>query len=230
MRQVKNTLAFLLAWSAIHGAAMGQDAKAILTGIRAAQQQMDQELTGHLRLQNSELIPFRLRLQPGQITYQFDNPRETLVMNVSEPGAPLRDQVAGQNLTLNGGRLPQPVRGSDLTYEDLSLRFLYWDRATIEGEQPIRTINCWIILVQPPTRDTQYGSVRLWVPKEGGGLLRAEGFDQKGRLLKRFEVVSGQKIGGRWWLKQVRVERFEPETKKVVGRTYMEVDAPGAFP
>ncbi|HEY0793334.1 MAG TPA: outer membrane lipoprotein-sorting protein [Chthoniobacterales bacterium] len=228
MRQVKNTLALLLAWNLGLNAATGQDAKALLGGIQAAQQQMDQELTGRLRLENGDRVPFRLRLQPGQITYQFDNPRETLVLNVSEPGAPLRDQVADQNLALNGGRLLQPVRGSDLTYEDLSLRFIYWDRATMEGEQPIRTVSCWIILVQPSTRDTQYGSVRLWVPKEGGGLLRAEGFDQKARLIKRFEVISGQKIGGRWWLKQVRVERFDPDTKKVVGRTYLEVNAPAA--
>src|SRR5947209_15650128 len=130
MSQIKNTFALLLAWSLGLAAATGQDAKAILAGIRAAQQQMDQELTGRLRLENGGRVPFRLRLQPGQIIYQFDNPPETLVMNVSEPGAPLRDQVAGQNLALSGGRLLQPVRGSDLTYEDLSLRFIYWDRAT----------------------------------------------------------------------------------------------------
>ena len=34
------------------------------------------------------------------------------------------------------------------------------------------------------------------------------------KLAKRFEVVSAQKIDGQWMLKQMRVERIDPATRK----------------
>jgi hypothetical protein len=65
--------------------------------------------------------------------------------------------------------------------------------------------------------------VLLWVDQQGGAIMRMEGYDWEKRLAKRFEVVSGQKIDGRWFLKQMRVEEFEPGTSKVRGRTYLEI-------
>jgi hypothetical protein len=230
MRQVKNLLGLLLCCAALSvspPALAQQDARAILDQIRAAQGQLNQDLTGQLRLADGTAIPFRLRLRGQQVTYEFDNPRESLTLDLGESGSQLRDETKAGIQRVTGSRLLQPVRNSDLTYEDLSLRFIYWRRAAVEGEQAIKTVPCWIILVQPaPGTDSQYGSVRLWVQKEGGALMRAEGFDRQGRLLKRFELVSGQRIGGKWWLKQMRIERFDPQTQRVVSRTYLEINAP----
>jgi len=36
-------------------------------------------------------------------------------------------------------------------------------------------------------------------------------------------VVSAQKIEGRWFLKQMRVEAMEPGTNKVQSRSYLEI-------
>jgi len=40
---------------------------------------------------------------------------------------------------------------------------------------------------------------------------------------QRFEVVSAQKIEGRWFLKQMRIEEIQPGTGKVQSRTYLEI-------
>ena len=231
MRQVKNLLGLLLCCAAlgivVPPAPAQEDARAILDRIRVAQGQLNEDLTGQLRLADGTVIPFRRRLRGQQVTYEFDNPREALTLDLGETGSQLRDATRAGTQRVTGSRLLQPVRNSDLTYEDLSLRFIYWRRAVIEGEQAVKTLPCWIILVQPATpTDSQYGSVRLWVQKEGGALMRAEGFDRQGRLLKRFELVSGQKIGGKWWLKQMRIERFDPEMRRVISRTYLEINAP----
>jgi hypothetical protein len=42
-------------------------------------------------------------------------------------------------------------------------------------------------------------------------------------LIKRFEVVSAQKIEGRWFLKQMRVEQLQPSTNHVEARAYLEI-------
>jgi hypothetical protein len=63
----------------------------------------------------------------------------------------------------------------------------------------------------------------VWIDKQSAALLRIEGYDPTGRLVKRFEVISAQKIDGQWMLKQMRVERIDPETRKTTGITYLEV-------
>lgn len=52
--------------------------------------------------------------------------------------------------------------------------------------------------------------------------MRVEAFDWNGHLTKRFELVSAQKIEGRWFLKQMRIEELDP-AKKVLTRTYLEI-------
>ena len=57
--------------------------------------------------------------------------------------------------------------------------------------------------------------------------MRIEAYDWLGRLTKRFEVVSAQKIDGRWFLKQMRIEELQPGTNKVILRSYLEINKPG---
>ena len=63
----------------------------------------------------------------------------------------------------------------------------------------------------------------LWVDKASGALMRMEGYDWDAKLIKRFEVVSAQKIERRWFLKQMRVEQFQPGTNHVESRAYLEI-------
>ena len=65
--------------------------------------------------------------------------------------------------------------------------------------------------------------MRVWIDKASAALLRIEGYNSEGKLTKRFEVVSAQKIDGQWMLKQMRVERIDPATRKTTGITYLEV-------
>src|SRR5207237_1058392 len=83
--------------------------------------------------------------------------------------------------------------------------------------------NCWKLELKAPNRQSQYSNVWLWVDKEGGALMKLEGYDWNGKLAKRFTVVSGQKIEDRWFLKQMRIEEFDPATGKQRARTYLEI-------
>ncbi len=66
-------------------------------------------------------------------------------------------------------------------------------------------------------------NVLLWVDKASGALMRMEGYDWNTQLVKRFEVVSAQKIEGRWFLKQMRIEQLQPGTNHVQARAYLEI-------
>src|SRR5438094_763598 len=79
------------------------------------------------------------------------------------------------------------------------------------------------LLANVRLRQSQHGAILLWVDKDNGALMRMEGYDSAGKMIKRFEVVSAQKIENRWYLKQMRVERIDPQSGRVTARTYLEI-------
>jgi Outer membrane lipoprotein-sorting protein len=226
MKQAKKLIGIaLLACSLIPNPGSAQeDANAILDQIRSAQAQINRTLSGRLRPENGDPIPFQLQLKGPEFDYKFTNPTEIIRLQLTDNGSVLTDEKSAGQQTLSGSRLSQPVRGTDITYEDLSLRFIYWKNAKYEGEQRVRTITCSIVLVQPSAHNTDYGSVRLWIAKDRGALIKAEAFNWQGKVIKRFEVISGQQIEGKMIFKQIRIERLDPQTGKVVSRTYLELD------
>ena len=120
-------------------------------------------------------------------------------------------------------RYDDSVRGGLLTYEDLAMRFLYWKNPKLLGEEKVGPSTAYKIEIPAPPTATEYGVVRVWVDKNTGALTKIEGYDRKGRLSKKFTVVSVQKIDGQYMLKSMSVERVDPETRKVALRTYLEI-------
>jgi hypothetical protein len=227
MKQAKKLIGIaLLAWFLSPRLISAQeDANAILDQIRSAQAQINRTLTGRIRPENGDAIPFQLQLKGAEFDYKFPDPPETLKLQLTENGSVLTDEKAGGQQVLTGSRLSESVRGTDISYEDLSLRFIYWKNAKYEGEQRVRTITCSIVLAQPSTRNTEYGSVRLWIAKDRGALIKAEGYNWQGKATKRFEVISGQQIEGKTIFKQIRVERLDPQNGKATSRTYLELES-----
>jgi hypothetical protein len=227
MRQAKKYVcSALLVCSLIPQLSRAQeDPNDILDEIRSAQAQITRPLSGRLRPENGDPIPFQLQLKGTEFDYKFANPPETIKLQLNDTGSVLTDQTSAGPQILSGSRLSEPIRGTDITYNDLSLRFIYWKNAHYEGEQRVRTITCSIVLVQPASRSSEYSAVRLWIAKGRGALIKAEGFDWQSKVVKRFDVISGQQIEGKTIFKQIRIEQLDPQTSKVVSRTYLELDA-----
>jgi len=197
-------------------------AKDILASVRLQQGQQDIDLEGQLR-ENEKIIPFRLTQTGPVIRYTFSNPDEALQLRLGENDSRLEEVTKSGVEKITPAQFDRKVRGTSVTYEDLALKFLYWQNGRVTGENSIRTRYCWKLELKPPSRQSQYSNIYLWVDKEGGALMRIDGFDWNGKLSKRFEVISAQKIEGRWFLKQMRIEEMQPETGKVQTRTYLEI-------
>ena len=197
-------------------------ARDILRTVRLEQAAREINLQGQLR-DGAIVVPFRLTQSGPVIRYSFTNPDEALQLRLGENDSRLEEVTRSGTERITPAKFDQKVRGTGVTYEDLALKFLYWPNAKITGEETIRTRPCWKLEIHAPSRDSQYSSVNLWVDKTGGALMRMEGYDWNGRLVKRFEVVSAQKIDGQWFLKQMRIEQLEPGTTHVLDRTYLEI-------
>ncbi len=224
MRTLLFVTIFFLASPLVSRAAPPQlpSAKEILTSVRLEQAQHQLDLQGQLR-ENEKVIPFRLTQSGPLIRYVFTNPDQTLQLRLGENDSKLEEVTRGGVDKITAAEFDQKVRGTGVTYEDLALKFLYWPNARVTGEDSLRTRNCWKLELKAPSRHSRYSNVFLWVDKEGGALMRMEGYDWTGHLSKRFEVVSAQKIDGAWFLKQMRIEEIQPDTGKVVARSYLEI-------
>jgi hypothetical protein len=220
MRLLHCTFAFLLA--AKITAEPTPDAKDILATVRMQQTQQQIDLQGQLR-QDATVVPFRLTQNGALIKYSFANPPEALQLRLGETDSKL-EQLSGSGVEkITPAQFDRKVRGMPISYEDLALKFLYWPTARVLGEEPVRSRRCWKIQLQPPSHESQYSNVTLWVDRNSGALMEMEGHDWNGNLVKRFEVISAQKIDNRWFLKQMRVEELDPATHKVRSRTYLEI-------
>jgi len=204
------------------GADAPPPAREILDQVRLQQSQHQLDLQGQLR-SDATVIPFRITQTGPVIRYTFTNPAEVVQLRLGEDGARLDLVLQNSTKKFSSSRLDERIGGTAVTYGDLALKFLYWPDAQVIGADTLRTRNCWKLRLTAPAKDAPYATVLLWVDEESGALMRMEGYDWKGQLKKRFEVVSAQKIEGRWFLKQMRIEEMEPGTNKVRSRSYLEI-------
>lgn len=200
------------------------DAHAILKNVRLAQSAQNRSMTGAIRT-GGRSLPFTLVTAGGAIRYEFTNPPQVIQLRLEEKEARLEEIVGGKTQKVSPRRFDDPVRDTDISYEDLSLGFLYWPNATVKGEQTMLLQKCWIIRVEPgPRADAQYRKVDLWISKKNGALMQAEAFDAHGKLSRKFKVISGQPAGdGLWILKQMRIESFGGRSQDRTP-TYLEID------
>ena len=198
------------------------DAKEILDSVRMIESRQQIDLQGQLR-QDDMVIPFRLVQNGPLIRYSFTNPDETLQLRLGENSSRLDLVTDAGTEKVGVSKLQEQIRGTIVTYGDLAFKFLYWAAARVLGEENVRTRKCWKLQLRAPSRESPYSNVLLWVDKTSGALMRMEGYDWNAKLVKRFEVVSAQKIERRWFLKQMRIEQLEPGTNHVEARAYLEI-------
>ena len=110
------------------------DAQAILKTVRVAQAAQNRALRGELR-SAGKTVPFRLSMAGGVVRYEFAAPPLTLQVRLGERSARFEEITKGGTEKITPARFDTRVRDMDLSYEDLALRFLYWPKAEVVGEQ-----------------------------------------------------------------------------------------------
>lgn len=204
----------------VHVRAEGPNPQELLQQARLGSTSQQVTLRGQLRA-GGQVAPFTLAVDFGRLRFSFERPPRVLEVRLGDETAGVFD---GQGRAIKKGMQEAVAEGTDVTAEDLALGFLYWPDARMLGEEKVRGRAAWKIELRPGSRGSEFAVVRLWQDKASGALLRIEGFDWQGKLLRRFEVVSGQRIDGQWMLKQMRIERFSPDDAiRPVTRSYFEI-------
>lgn len=186
-----------------------------------------QALTGVMRNDRGKVrIPIEFSMSGPLIRFKMQAPAEELLLDLGEKGTTLKRVANGSTSVLPVANYGTNIRDTAANYEDLSMRFLYWSNPRIMGEDTVTYMKCWIVRVTNPDARGPYGTVDVWVHKESKAVVQMFAYNRLGKKMKAFVVRKGQKFEGAYILKQMRIEQIDPETQKVVGRTYLEIDDP----
>lgn len=197
----------------------------VLKLVRYSYTLYDRDFTGVLRTGIVQKVPFLMSLKPDSIRFIFDSPDQVILMDTRNDKFGLYEGVGGDDLkAVNPSKYDDVVRGTDITYDDLSMRFLYWPNAKIVQHDKFKARNCWVVRVLNPDGKGAYATVDVWIDKGSGGMLKMTGYNNQGRPIRRFEVLHGKKFGDIWMVDEMRIETISPAAGgRVTSSTRMQI-------
>ncbi len=197
----------------------------VLKLVRYSYTLYDRDFSGQLRMGINQKIPFILSLKPEAIRFIFSDPAHIIYLDTKDKKFALYEGKGGAQLSpVEPAQFGETLRGTDVTYDDLSMRFLYWPNAKIVDQQRIKNRETWVVRVRNPDGAGLYSTVDCWVDKGSGGMLKMIGYDAKGRPIRRFEVLHGKKMGDIWMVDEMRIETISPVTGKRVSHTRLQIE------
>jgi hypothetical protein len=207
-------------------------AQQILEGARisATLTKLDEGLSGNLR-KGSSNTPITLFLKGKDIQFQFSEnkgPWRIFHMRIGDENFNLFEIIDGKTTAFPAAKIVEPIAGTDLTYEDLALRFFYWPNPQLEGTEDVGGQPCYKLRVDKPKgAPGRYEVVYVWVHTKFGAFMRIRGHDKNGGLVKEFEVQEIMNVGDNvYTLREMQVATCDPATGRRVSITDVTFDRP----
>ncbi len=225
----------LLSFAVSAGSTLAQDtpsADELLSAMRdMTVSQGNRDVVGTIRKARTK-IPFSLSARGETIVFQYkeNNAWKRFDVRIREKSAQLVQVVNGKATVMAPASYTKNIAGTDVCYEDLSLRFLYWKGGKVSADSAnsrIKGRDCYIVEVPNPNPSVgQFAWVRMWVDKENGTAWQIDGYDRDGKLRKRFTITSVQKLDdGSWFFKQMKLEIRNPQDpNRTIALNYLEMD------
>ncbi len=225
MKQIAYIL-ILLVMSPVAGHAAAEpwpDGDDLLRRVRAAMPAQPIRLDAELRTQNPRgeiirVLNARIDLDWGapvptaeyQIRDRFGRRRERFRISWPPGEAPVYAYAAGDPLEeAPVPNLYETIDGTEISWADLTLSFLWWRGAETVGTDRRRGRLCYVLDIPAPEEAPGgYSGVRLWVDPETHLLLQADAYDADEELARRLQVKSLRRIDEVWMVQDLDVHRF----------------------
>lgn len=185
------------------------------------------------RIRKAKLkVPFSLSVRGETLAFQYKEGEvwKRFDVRINEKNVDIMQVENGKAKVLPPAQYVQNLAGTDVCYEDLSLRFLYWKGGQMVdagADSRIKGRDCYVVQVPNPNPAVgQFAWVRMWVDKENGTTWQIDGYGKDGKLKKRFSITSVQRLSdGTWFFKQMKLEVRNPENpNRTIALDYLEMD------
>ncbi len=200
------------------------DAATILKAARLTAGLQQGDLDGNLEV-GERKVPFHLSMAEGRLRFSFRDPEEHFSLDLGDDAFRFSETRDGKSGAMPLAKYAQAVRGTDVTYEDIALRFLFWPKAEVLATDRFKDRPAWKLRINNPRNEGLYAVVYAWVDQETAALVKVQGYNWQGRCVKQFEVTDVMKVGDAWMLQAMRVETLDGNDK-VASRTYLRLQKP----
>jgi hypothetical protein len=110
-----------------------------------------------------------------------------------------------------------PFAGSDFWLADLGLEFFHWPVQLLTRKEIKRGEACSVLESRDPTPPAGgYSRIVSWIDNDTAGILLAEAYDAKGKLLKEFRPTEFKKVNGQWELKEMEMENVQTGSRSIL--------------
>ncbi len=193
--------------------------------------QQNTDVMGAIR-KGAVKVPFSLSSRGDTIVFQYkqNNAWHRFDVRIKEKNVDIMRVVKGKAQVISAKGYSTPIAGTDVCYEDLSLRFLYWTGAKLIDDPDnsrVKGRDCHIVEVANPKPSVgQFAWVRMWVDKENGTAWQIDGYGKDGKLRKRFTITSVQRLDdGPWVFKQMKLEVRDPkDPNRNISINYLDME------
>ena len=134
--------------------------------------------------------------QPG--AYQFGR-----TMSADVPVSVMAEIPAAEVMGVSFG-------GSDFSLADLGVEFFHWPEQRLKKREMRRGRSCRVLeSINPQPLPDGYSRVVSWIDRESLGVVFAEAYDARGKLLKEFSPKDFKKVNGRWQLEEMEIRNVQ---------------------
>jgi hypothetical protein len=124
-----------------------------------------------------------------------------------------RDNPGIECTILRGDQAMIPFAGSDFWMADLGLEFLHWPEQRLLKKEMRRGQSCNMLeSLNPQSGADGYARVVSWLDIDTGGIVHAEAYDAKHKLLKGFDPKEFKKVNGRWELREMEIRSVKEKS------------------
>ncbi|SDT86658.1 outer membrane lipoprotein-sorting protein [Verrucomicrobium sp. GAS474] len=192
----------------------------------------DFKLNGVLHTKKN-IYPMVMKTRLREMVYAFtEQPLQIrVVLDPDHATIERRKKESDAWQTVSGKALGETILDTDITYEDLGLGFIFWDKVTGIGCDSIKTLPAWCLEATPPEGvSSSYSKVRYWISSQYCAFLRVDGYNTKGEVIKRVEVNGVMQIGDAYVIREMAVSTMLPGREISASRTFIEIrnGAPGS--
>lgn len=160
-------------------------------------------------------VPFQAEIDfgkdPATATYfvldGFGRTLNMMRVRRDSNGKIVSEYFDGEEKPLAVPSITAPVAGTDITWLDITLSYLWWKDGEITGSEEYKGALCDIVEVRPPEPIPGCALVRLWIDRKRGFMRQAEQIDENGERVRWMWVASVGKIKDRWMIKNLEVKR-----------------------
>ncbi len=134
--------------------------------------------------------------------------------SIEHPDGTANRYFDDQTNLLSSPQIVTSFAGSDFSLTDLGLDFFHWSDQRVVKWEMKRSFGCKVLESRNPQPIAGgYSRVVSWIHTETGGLIQAEAYDVRGKLLKEFRPTETEKVNGRHELKEMEIENVQANTR-----------------